>query len=357
MSWRVRSLAWAFVATSIVAFVSCGGSRRGAIRYPTGIATSVPPFATPTLFAANSVWNAPLSPGAPIDPSSPAMVKKLVEEVDEEQRSLYGPYIETASDSTSIYRVPANQPPVHVKLNEATVWWRISLQAAFGAVPIPPGARPAAGNDAHMTIWQPSTDRLWEFFHARKLADGWHAAWGGAIEHVSQSPGYYTDHSWPGAHSYWGSTASSLPVAAGTITIEELQHGSIDHALAIDMPFARKDLYASPAQRTDGSSADSYSLPEGAHLRIDPSLNIASLHLPPVVQTMAIAAQRYGMIVRDQTGHAVGFFAEDPTPTGANPYPALFGYAEPTELLAGFPWRHVEVIRMDAHQGSGPTTR
>jgi hypothetical protein len=197
---------------------------------------------------------------------------------------------------------------------------------------------------------------LWEFFKARKLADGWHAAWGGAIDHVSRSPGYYSDQSWPSAHDYWGSTATSLPVAAGTITIAELERGSIDHALAIDVPFAREDAYAWPAQRTDGSSPAPDSLPEGAHLRIEPSLNLAGLHLQPVVQAIALAAQRYGMIVRDQTGHAIGFFAEDPTPTGSNPYPALFGYEEPTLLLADFPWDHVEVLRMILRHGTGSTT-
>ena len=67
-----------------------------------------------------------------------------------------------------------------------------SLQSAFDAVPIPANAQPAAGSDAEMTIWQPSTDKLWEFFQMQKEADGWHAAWGGAIDNVSQSPGYYT---------------------------------------------------------------------------------------------------------------------------------------------------------------------
>ena len=76
--------------------------------------------------------------------------------------------------------------------------------------------------DAHTTIWGPSR-RLWEFFHMRREADGWHAAWGGAIDHVSQSPGYYTTTSWPGSLAVWGASATSLPVAAGLITIADLR--------------------------------------------------------------------------------------------------------------------------------------
>ena len=75
---------------------------------------------------------------------------------------------------------------------------------------------PAAGPDAHMTIYQPSTDRLWELFKAAKQADGWHASFGGAMSSTSTSPGYYDAASWPGlSGSFWGATATSLPVDRG----------------------------------------------------------------------------------------------------------------------------------------------
>jgi hypothetical protein len=35
----------------------------------------------------------------------------------------------------------------------------------FESVPIPANAVPASGPDVHMTVWQPFTDRLWEFFN------------------------------------------------------------------------------------------------------------------------------------------------------------------------------------------------
>jgi hypothetical protein len=49
-----------------------------------------------------------------------------------------------------------------------------------------------------MTAWQSSTNRLWEFFKARELADGWHASFGGAILGASRFPSYDSDSSWPG---------------------------------------------------------------------------------------------------------------------------------------------------------------
>jgi hypothetical protein len=283
-------------------------------------------------------------------------VARLVEEVRQEQEAHTGPWIETTSYSTPVYRVGAGQALVHVALDNHRPWAR-TLRAALAAVPIPPDARPAAGSDAQITIWQPSTDRLWELWKASKGPDGWHALWGGAIDRVSKSAGYYTGGSWPGARSYWGATATSLPVLGGTMTIAELAKGTINHALAIDLPTTRAGVYAWPAQRTDGEDPSSDAIPEGARLRIDPHLNIANLILPPVAAEMALAAQRYGMIVRDQTHHAIGFYAEDPTPTGSNPYPTLMQDETPTELLAGFPWRYVEVQRMSLRHGTGRPTR
>jgi hypothetical protein len=303
------------------------------------------------LFAPNSVWNTPLRSDAAVDPSSPAMIKRLAAQVSEEFRNGPTPNVETVSDSTPIYRVPRNQPTVRVTLANNASWAR-SLASALRAVPIPPGAAPAAGSDAHLTIWQPSTDRLWEFWEAHHTSSGWQAAWGGAIEHVSTSPGYYTANSWPGARPYWGATATSLPVAAGTMLIPELAAGTIQHALAIALPAARAGVYAWPAERTDGTDQDPDSIPEGARLRLDPRLDISKLHLPPALAAIAVAAQRYGLIVRDKTGQAVAFYAQTP-PSGTDPYPRIFGGIPPYDFLKHFPWSHLQVLRMQLRHGTG----
>ena len=221
------------------------------------------------LFASNSVWNTPLANGAPLDPSSPRLIKWLDRQVTEEFAKGPTPSVETVTDSTPIYRVPRSEPTVRVTLDNSPPWGK-TLAQAFRSVPIPRGAVPAAGSDAHLTVWQPSTDRLWEFWQTHHTSTGWHAAWGGAMQHVSSSPGYYTAQSWPGAQTYWGSTATSLPVAAGTMLTSELEAGKINHALAVALPAARAGVYAWPAQRTDGTARDPDSIPEGARLRLEP---------------------------------------------------------------------------------------
>jgi hypothetical protein len=174
------------------------------------------------------------------------------------------------------------------------------------------------------------------------------------MDDVSRDPGYYTTASWPGALSVWGATATSLPIAAGVITLNDLRRGYIDHALAIDLPATAAGEWAWPAQRGDGSSTASNAIPEGARLRLDPKLNLASLHLPPLVNLIARAAQQYGMIVRDQTGEGIDFFVQDTVPIGDDPFyangaPSTSGPFQgewPDQLMSQFPWSSVQVLQM-----------
>jgi hypothetical protein len=302
----------------------------------------------PRLFSPSSVWNAPLPADASVDPASPVLVNTLRNTVAQNQSAGWGPWIST-SETSPLYTVPANQPTVRVKLDAGA--WATGLQQTFEAVPIPANAQPAAGPDAHMTVWQPSTDRLWEFFKASKQADGWHASFGGAMNNAAESPGYYDQNSWPGlSQPVWGATATSLPVIAGTIMISELQAGVIPHALAMNIPWAKPKTYSLPAQRTDGASTDPNAIPEGARFRIDPRVDLSTIDMPPMTRMMAVAAQRYGMIVRDQTGHAISFFAENPTPLGTDPYTGpggFFGGPSPTAVMQAFPWQYVQLLKMD----------
>lgn len=299
-------------------------------------------------FSASGVWNEPPAAGAALDPSSHALVGALDAEVADERAAGRGPWINTSSYSVPIYTVPATQPTVAVSLDHAP---EPPLSAAWSAVPLPLDARPASGTDGDLVVWQPSTDRMWEFW--RLVNDGahWSATWGGAMQHVSANPGVYGTEAWPGAEPWWGVSASSLAIAGGLITFEDLRRGRIDHALVISVPNVRAGVFAAPARRTDGTSTSPLSLPEGAHLRLDPRLNLHALHLPHMTLMLAEAAQRYGIFVGDFSPN-VAFYAQDPTPTGADPYAGPHGYfagLNPSQLLAAFPWAHLQLLRMALH--------
>jgi hypothetical protein len=350
---RVKAITARFVAEDAVTVRRLAGVKiRTAARTASTAPASTAPIAPPVkpatrLFAPNSVWNAPLAADAPLDPANATLTNTLRSTAAQNMSAGWGPWIATG-ETSPLYVVPANQPTVPVRLDAGA--WATGLQQTFGSVPIPATAQPAAGPDAHMTVWQPSTDKLWEFFKASKRADGWHASFGGAMNNASESPGYFDASSWPGlSQPVWGATATSLPVIAGTMMISELQAGVIPHALAVNIPWAKPKAYSLPAQRTDGASTDPNAIPEGARFRIDPTVDLSKLAMPPLTRMMAVAAQRYGMIVRDQTGHAISFFAENPSQYATNPYtsPAgFYGGPNPTAVMRAFPWQYVQLVKM-----------
>ena len=296
---------------------------------------AAPPTAPNRLFAASSFWNAPLADDAPTDPKSSAYVAKLLQ-----LRAKYTTWINTTANSVPVYRVAADQPLVKVTLDKNAIDPSSkALAAAFAAgVPIPANAVAGAGVDHNLVVYQPSTDTYWELWVAQKLADGWHARWGGKLTDVSSSEGRYTD-----PNPLWGSSATSLPLIGGLMTLDELRQGRIDHALAISLPEARAHVHAWPAQRTDGTVDDPDAIPEGTRLRIDPKVNLALIPMAPLTRMMAEAAQRYGIVVRDTSG-AIAFYGEDPTPTGTHPYGTIFGGAYPSALLAQFPWDKLQAL-------------
>jgi len=74
---------------------------------------------------------------------------------------------------------------------------------------------------------------------------------------------------------------------------------------------------------------------------------------------MAAAAQKYGMIVTDQTHWAIGFLIQSPSPTASNMFysngrPGLAGPFQgkwPNQLLSYFPWSAVQVLKMKVTHG------
>jgi hypothetical protein len=308
--------------------------RQGQATAPVGF---VPPVCG-RFFADDAVWNRAVPADAPLDPASAALSGELLRQVQADVTSRRGPWMNTTRFSVPIYTVSARQPRVSVALASGS---DPSLRQALSDVPLPPTARPSPDSDAELVVWQPATDTLWEFWRLRRDPDGqWRADSGGRIDSASRSPGYFQ-----APHADWGVAASGLSIAGGLITVPELRRGRIDHALALAIPDVRADAFALPATRTDGRSAGATRVPEGAHFRLDPTLDLDRLGLPPVTRMVAEAAQRYGLIVRDRAGGVV-LYSEDPAPLGADPYPALLG-GSPSDVLRPFPWDRLQLLRMD----------
>lgn len=322
---RVRLRPTMLIAAVLGSVLLCAGCAGGG-----GSATSERPAPRSNdgrFFAPDSVWNAPLPGDTPIAPDSRALVAKLQRQV-----RTAGPWIATTDFSVPIARAGAHQRRVRVKLDTAYA----PLQRAFASVPVPRNARPAPGSDRHLVVWQPATDTMWEFWLMQRKRDGWHARWGAKIAHVSRSPGINP--------SPTGATASGLPLVGGLMTLRELRRGRIDHALAVALPSTRAGVAAWPATRTDGQDPSRTAIPEGTRFRLDPSVDVDRLGLPPAGRAMARAAQRYGIIVRDKAG-AVVFYGEEPPRSKPRAYHAVFHGAYPNQVLAKFPWDRLQVVR------------
>jgi hypothetical protein len=288
----------------------------------------MPSVGSAAVFSPTSVWNEPLSVRAPLDRDSRRLTADLNHQV-----SKYGTWINTSSYSSPVYTVPEGQPIVRVALDTTAP----ALQSNFTDVPLPADAVPAAGGDQHLTVYQPSTDTLWEFWLMSRRPDGWHARWGGKMRNVSSNPGYFP--------SPYGATATSLPLLGGLMRTTELAAHRIHHALAIGVPKVRAGRFVWPAQRTDGVSTALTSIPEGTRFRLPADLDLDSLGLPAAVRAMARAVQRYGMVVRDRAGSVV-FYAEDTRPSGVWPYGSIFGtpWLDANNALRGFPWSRLQVV-------------
>jgi hypothetical protein len=186
----------------------------------------------------------------------------------------------------------------------------------------------------------------------------WHAGWAGRIADVSSDPGYFRLVHPVGSpvleEPDWGSTASSLPIADGMITLGDLEQGHIDHALQLLVPTARAVVHSFPAQRTDGGETTTTSIPEGAHFVLSSTVD-CSLQATPFMRMVCVAAQTYGLIVNDQTGGGLALRGEDPGPLirtgGADPYPRYFTDASgrewrPYQMMAAFPWSSLRLLPM-----------
>jgi hypothetical protein len=308
-----------------------------------------------------NIWNVGGAANLSVDPDSANMIADLNAEVAKEQGAGTGPWINT---NAQILLAPANAPTVSVKILDVPRNYQ-GLQAVATSVPVPEvGFVTTGDSDQETVVWQQSTNKMWEFWRLGQAADGsWQAHWGGRMPSVTTDPGYYSAAN---NTDDFGATASGLPLAYGEVSPEwdTGRVGGIGHALALNVPSARKGVYSFPAQRTDGTNADPESLPEGTMLRLDPSYDINQItrDCPACTFTrlLAQAAQDYGVIVRDQTGGSLGFWAQDITPyghpgyfyVGSPPVPRSSGPFQgqwPTRLMHYFPWSHLQVVQMQCH--------
>lgn len=302
-------------------------------------------------------WGKPLPNNTPINANSATYDNEIVQALSQSVPVSRECYLATVN-APPIYVVPRNQRRVQVT-RQYGYNKNLYDNVFAGGIPIPPLAEQSASADHTMIIYQPSRNTLWELWRVQKDSNGnWQVGWGGKMTNVSRSNGI-----WPPRE---GTSATGDALLGVVNRIEELQAGRIDHPVDLELPrtivLDRNTLpantpgatvpYSWPANRPpDGVSVNPYAIPEGLRFRLDPSLNLANLHLSPVAYTIAVAAQKYGFIV-ENTGPDCNIKLGNPQPYEAaglpDPYMALFGSAYgpgyPPKVMANFPWSDLQAL-------------
>ena len=320
-----------------------GGSTSAEQREPSSTAVQDAPEGYP--FPETSFWRDDLR-DAPVHDNSEAIVGHLADSV----AAHYDGVATFNLDQYNVayYEVDQSAPTYDVAFDDCqdkggTPDGLYDGDAHFADVPIPDGARPAEGNDGALVIHSPTTDQLWEFWRASPTDDGWQACWGGRIDDVSTSPGYFDGN--------FGTTATGLSHAGGMISLDDVRAGRIDHAVALlAVEPATYKTYSWPAQRSDGYSDDEDAVPEGLRLRLPADVDVASLDLHPLAEMVALAAQKHGFVIVDKAG-ATGVYTESgaavEAETGQDPWDEYLEGTPSYEVMRDFPWDELEALPMD----------
>lgn len=290
-----------------------------AVSAPTGVVQASPPpppsgFDPLTMTgdqlytAAGSPWNTPIASGASVDPRSSAMTSDLSQAI----AGGGGLVISVKRWTVPVYVATGTSPRYDVQM---TASWRPAN--AMLNVPIPPDAAPDPAGDGHMAIFEPATGCEYDFWQAVKTSGGWSASWGNSLKYDASGNGVFPEG--------LSARGSGFALTAGLIWPQELAGGEIRHALIYSEGDTEAGGPVKPATESDGRTAVSGAIPEGARIQLDPSLDLNALGLTGYERTIAVALQRYGMVLAD-TGSPPGLYAVNPQSYGTtNPYAGVWG--------------------------------
>lgn len=243
-------------------------------------------------YGAMSPWNRPIPEDVRIHPDSERYVTRVAAAGrfgSDPQQYTYPVYV--VDDTT-----PLQSVQVHGRLSivDAPNALR-TMVAANVEVPVPDNAMSSSGSDGSIVLWNRDTGEEWGFWQFSRAAGS-----------LAARNGYRYNTSWSGVPPRgFVSRGAGLPYLAGLVRREEMEDGSVDHALAFAYNSAAP-VFVHPATKSDGRGDVRMDLPEGARLQLDPRITEAEFRawgLDTEGMILARAMQRYGMIVVDNSGH------------------------------------------------------
>jgi hypothetical protein len=262
-------------------------------------------------FADTSVWNTPIAAGATVDANSATLIADFSSIAGQTEF-----WINIQDYSVPVYWVDSTTTPmVTVMAALGGTGFRTgaaddSVAEGTGPAPIPSGAMPAVGTDQHLSIVDRATRMEWAFWDADHSSGSWTA--GEASTQDLSGDGVRP----PERNNLWwaghGPRACGFGLIAGLITVDEIQAGTIRHALVIAYPHIRSSTYTPPASSAQGTTTDAIKTRGilcGGRLQLDPTLDLSTLNLSSSGLIIARALQVYGAFVGDYSG-AVSLYAD-----------------------------------------------
>jgi hypothetical protein len=161
-----------------------------------------------------------------------------------------------------------------------------------GPYPIPANplieGDPNGSGDRHLLAVDTSTCKLYELYAAHKISGQWYAGSGAIFDLNSNA---LRQDGWTSAD------AAGLPILPGLARYEEVAAGEIRHALRFTVP-TTNGTKIWPARHVT-SSSNPNAPPMGQRFRLKASFDVAQFQAWPQAYVLAVAMQKYGLIVAD----------------------------------------------------------
>ncbi len=254
-----------------------GTNPRDASHYPGSGSTAptLPEAAACPVFPATNVWNQRVD-GLPLRTDSATLIATIGS--SSKLHPDFGSYLG--------YGIPYNV----VGGDQATT--RVDFDYADESddvpYPIPAAPKVEAGSDSHILIVDRDACRLYELFAASRGSDGRWSAGSGATWDLRSNA--LRPAGWTSAD------AAGLPILPGLVRYEEVAAGEIRHAIRFTTDETRA-AYVFPARHFASSLTGAAFPPMGLRVRLKAGYDVSSL--PAQARVIAVAMQRYGMILAD----------------------------------------------------------
>ena len=244
-------------------------------------------------FSADSYWNKPLPPNAPVDSNS----------------DLYIAYAKDQNVSDSYLGLTG--APGANQSYAAPIVWSTGSDPLYTIVPgqygrpvnvrIPLGAQPQTGSDGALWVVDRTTDLLVQLWQASFNGSNWSAA--STSQYRISSNGLHRKAA--GSDSPENDGHRGIPPNVQMIRLDEVRAGAIEHRLACywhatGRPDSSTPWYYWPMVGYESNKGGI--TPEGLVIRIKPGVDLSQKSLSPVAAIIATALQRYGCIIGDNSG-------------------------------------------------------